>query len=93
MSNATPYPVEIRGDLAPSLNRWLFLIKWILIIPHLIVLAVLAVGLVFSWLFSLAAILFTGKYPEGLPLISSGRVTHYCSRTNTRLSGTVPQRR
>jgi hypothetical protein len=63
MSNV-PYPVEIRGDLAPSINRWLFLIKWILIIPHLIMLAVLAVGLVFSWLFSLVAILFTGKYPE-----------------------------
>jgi Domain of unknown function (DUF4389) len=64
MSSATTYPVEIRGDLAPSINRWLFLIKWILIIPHLIVLAVLAVGLAFSWLFSLVAILFTGKYPE-----------------------------
>jgi len=66
MSSATPYPVEIRGDLAPSINRWLFLIKWLLLIPHLIVLAILGIGLVFSWLFSLVAIIFTGKYPEEL---------------------------
>jgi hypothetical protein len=65
MSTAAPYPVEIRGELDASINRWLFLIKWLLIIPHAIVLAFLAVGLVFSWLFSLIAIVSTGRYPEG----------------------------
>jgi Domain of unknown function (DUF4389) len=65
MSSVTSYPIEIRGDLASSINPWLFLIKWLLIIPHLIVLAVLAVALVFSWLFSLVAIVSTGKYPVG----------------------------
>lgn len=61
-----PYPVEIRGNLEQPINRWLFLIKWFLIIPHLVVLAVLSVALFFSWLFSLVAIIANGKYPEPL---------------------------
>jgi uncharacterized protein DUF4389 len=64
MSAATPYPIEIRGNLAPSINRWLFLAKWLLIIPHIVVLVFLGIGVAFSWLYSLVAILFTGKYPE-----------------------------
>jgi len=64
MSPATAYPIEIRGDLDPSINRWLFLVKWVLIIPHLVVLVILGIAVVFSWLFSLVAIVFTGKYPE-----------------------------
>lgn len=66
MSTATPYPIEIRGDLDSSINRWLFLIKWLLIIPHVVLLAFLAIAAAFSWLFSLIAILFTGRYPEAL---------------------------
>jgi Domain of unknown function (DUF4389) len=66
MSTATPYPIEIRGDLDPSVSRWLFLIKWLLIVPHLVLLAFLAIGVVFSWLFALVAIVFTGRYPPAL---------------------------
>ncbi len=60
-----PYPVTIRGEREP-INRWLFLVKWLLIIPHVIVLAFLAIGFVFSWLAALFSIAFTGKYPRGL---------------------------
>jgi hypothetical protein len=56
-----PYP-----DAKQGLNRWLPLVKWLLAIPHYIV-------LVFLWLAALVvviiawfAILFTGRYPRGL---------------------------
>jgi Domain of unknown function (DUF4389) len=62
----SPYPVQIRGNLDEPINPWLFLVKWLLIIPHLIILFVLGVAVVFSWLFSLFAVVFTGKYPESL---------------------------
>src|SRR5262245_43076242 len=66
MENTAPYPVEIRGILDAPVNRWLFLVKWILIIPHLVVLAFLGIALFFSWMISLASIVFTGQYPPSL---------------------------
>ncbi|MDP3063416.1 MAG: DUF4389 domain-containing protein [Chloroflexota bacterium] len=63
---STPYPVTIRGDLTEPISRWLFLVKWLLIIPHLVVLFFLYIGFIVSWVISLFAILFTGKYPRGL---------------------------
>jgi hypothetical protein len=64
-SDATPYPLTIRAEFAERLDRWLFLIKWLLIIPHVIVLVFLWIGVIFSWLYSMFAILFTGVYPRG----------------------------
>ncbi len=53
-------------DVPQDLNRWLPLVKWLLAIPHYIVLAFLALAafvcVVVAWL----AILFTGRYPRGL---------------------------
>lgn len=49
-----------------DLNRWMPLVKWFLALPHYIVLAFLSVGAVFVVIFAWFAILFTGKYPEGL---------------------------
>ena len=62
----SPYPVTIRGELTEPINRWLFLVKWLLIIPHLVVLVFLYIGLIVAWIISLFAILFTGRYPRGL---------------------------
>lgn len=42
------------------------MIKWLLIIPHVAVLVFLYIGLIVSWVISLFAILFTGRYPRGL---------------------------
>lgn len=53
-------------DVEQDLNRWLPLVKWLLAIPHYIVLAVLAVGVVVVWIIAWFAILFTGRYPRGL---------------------------
>lgn len=55
------YP-EVKRDL----NRWYPLFKWLLAIPHYIVLAFLAVGAFFAVIFAWFAILFTGRYPRGL---------------------------
>jgi hypothetical protein len=53
-------------DVEPDLNRWLPLVKWLLAIPHFVVLIVLSVGAFFAVMFAWFAILFTGRYPRGL---------------------------
>jgi hypothetical protein len=49
-----------------NLNRWLPLVKWLLAIPHHLVLAVLDVATILVILVAWFAILFTGAYPRGL---------------------------
>ena len=51
---------------AASLNRWLPLVKWLLAIPHYIVLAFLYLGVVIAVVIAWFAILFTGRYPRSL---------------------------
>jgi hypothetical protein len=61
----TSYPARLTGTLdAPS--RALWLVKWILVIPHLIVLFFLYIALFFVGIIAFFAILFTGNYPRAL---------------------------
>jgi hypothetical protein len=53
-------------DAERDLNRWLPLVKWLLAIPHYIVLAMLAIGAIFVVVIAWFAILFTGRYPQAL---------------------------
>jgi hypothetical protein len=53
-------------DVERDLNRWLPLVKWLLAIPHYVVLVVLTVGAFFAVVIAWFAILFTGRYPRGL---------------------------
>ena len=53
-------------DAGRDLNRWLPLVKWLLAIPHYIVLAVLSVAAILSVVVAWFAIIFTGRYPRGL---------------------------
>ncbi len=53
-------------DVERDLNRWLPLVKWLLAIPHYIVLAVLGFVAIFAIIIAWFAILFTGRYPQAL---------------------------
>ena len=53
-------------DVERDLNRWLPLVKWLLAIPHVIVLIFLVIAALFAVVFAWFAILFTGRYPRGL---------------------------
>ena len=63
---AESYPVRVRGDLDPALSRWQWLIKWILAVPHYVVLFFLHIAAVVVWVIALFAILITGRYPRVL---------------------------
>ena len=54
-----------RSPIPPELNRWLPLVKWLLVIPHFIVLFFVAIGAFFVGIFAFFAVLFTGRYPRG----------------------------
>ncbi|MDP9255198.1 MAG: DUF4389 domain-containing protein [Actinomycetota bacterium] len=58
---AVPYP-----DAKEGLNRWLPLVKWLLAIPHYIVLFFLWIGVIVVVIIAWFAILFTGRLPRGL---------------------------
>jgi hypothetical protein len=62
----TASPVALTGRLDPSLSRWLWLVKWLLLIPHIIVLVVLWVAVAVLTVVAGFAILFTGRYPRAL---------------------------
>jgi len=53
-------------DAATDLNRWLPLVKWLLAIPHYIVLFFLEIAAFFAMIVTWFAILFTGRYPRGV---------------------------
>jgi hypothetical protein len=72
MMQPESHPVRIRGDLDPAVSRWQWLVKWILAIPHYIVLFLLTVAVVVVWVIALFAILITGKYPRALFNFSVG---------------------
>ena len=56
-----PYP-----DAARELNRWLPIVKWLLAIPHYIVLFFLDIAALVAVIVAWFAILFTGRYPRGV---------------------------
>ena len=66
MSADVSYPLEVEGRLDPQLSRWLWLVKWLLAIPHFVVLAFLWIAFFVLTFVALVAIVFTGRYPRSL---------------------------
>ncbi|HVW31348.1 MAG TPA: DUF4389 domain-containing protein [Acidimicrobiia bacterium] len=61
-----PYPARLDGHLDSGLSRWLWLVKWVLLIPHFVVLALLWVAVAAMTVVAGFAILFTGRYPRSI---------------------------
>jgi hypothetical protein len=66
VSSPHPYPLRLEGELEPQLSRWLWLVKWLLVIPHVVVLFFAWIGFAVSSVIAFFAILATGRYPRGL---------------------------
>jgi len=60
------YPVSIRGELTAPPGRGWWLLKWLLALPHYIILAFLWIAFIVVAIIAFFTILFTGKYPRGL---------------------------
>lgn len=79
------HPVALQANLDPSLSHWKWLVKWILAIPHFIVLALLWIAFVPLTAVAGIVILFTGKYPRSLFEFNVGvlrwtwRVSYYAT--------------
>jgi Domain of unknown function (DUF4389) len=66
MASGLPYPVRVDASLQPRLSRWLWLVKWILAVPHFIVLALLWVAFAVLSVVAMVSILVTGRYPRAV---------------------------
>jgi Domain of unknown function (DUF4389) len=68
-TNLTPvgaHPVRVEGTRDPALSRWLWLVKWVLLIPHLVVLLFLWIAFAVLTVVAWFAILFTARYPRAI---------------------------
>ncbi|GGN84392.1 hypothetical protein GCM10010112_63760 [Actinoplanes lobatus] len=66
------YPLRIEAHRDESPSRWLWLVKWLLLLPHYLALLVLWTGLVVLTLVAYLAVLITGRYPEPIRAYNVG---------------------
>jgi hypothetical protein len=63
---AGEYQVDVDAQLLPEYSRFMPLIKWLIVIPHYVVLFFLGIGAAFVAFIAFFATLFTARYPEGM---------------------------
>ncbi len=63
---ATSSPLTYDVEYPEELSRWLIFVKWLLAIPHIIILYALGIAASVVTFIAWFAILFTGRYPQGL---------------------------
>src|SRR5437762_8694534 len=63
---STSYPLRIEGHFDHPLSRGLWLVKWVLAIPHFVILVFLWIALLVSSVIAWFAILVTRRYPRSL---------------------------
>ena len=63
MTSVAVSPVSVNARLDAPLSRWLWLVKWLLVLPHVIVLGFLWIAFAVLSVVAFFAILFTGRYP------------------------------
>lgn len=66
MDRNTSYPLVLDGEYSPHLSRWLWLLKWLLVVPHVIVLLLLWIAFLVLSVAAFFTILVTGRYPRGI---------------------------
>ena len=66
MGEESQYPVRVRVERPEHPSRWMWLVKWFLVIPHIVVLALYAIAAFFVIVVAVFAILFTGRFPRGM---------------------------
>ena len=59
------YPAGLEISYPSELNRWLPLIKWLLVIPHFVALLFVGIGAFFVLVYAFFVVLFTGRWPRG----------------------------
>jgi hypothetical protein len=77
-------PARVNVEDPGEMNRWLPLVKWLLAIPHFIVLTFLAIAVYVVLIITFFVVLFTGKWPEGMRDFVVGVL-----RWGTRVTGYV----
>ena len=66
MATPAAHPVRLEGRLESNLSRGLWLVKWLLAIPHFVILAFLLLAFLLTSIVAFFAVLFTGRYPRGI---------------------------
>jgi len=88
MATSATYPLRMEAELDTGLSRWLWLVKWLLSIPHFVVLGFLWIAYGVLTVLAFFAILFTGRYPRSMFEFNVGvirwtwRVSYYSFGVN-----------
>ena len=63
---SAPYPLTLEARLDTPLSKWMWLVKWLLALPHMLIFVLLWIAFLVLSVVAGVAILFTGRYPRGI---------------------------